>query len=132
MGSHITKYEIDKIVSLIDRWDDNDKFTWDSLSLSINKSLSINVSRQTLYSHKAIKTAYNFKKEKLRTDGPKKVKIPPSLNIAANRIAKLEAENMRLLDERNALLAKFVVWQYNAVANNLTLEDLDTAIPRHK
>lgn len=132
MGSHITKHEVEKIISLIDQWNDNDKFTWESLCQLANKRLAIVATRQTLYSQKKIKTAYHFKKEKLRTEGVGKVKVPPSLNLAAHRIAKLEAENMRLIAERNALLAQFVVWQYNAMNKELTIEDLNKPIPRIK
>lgn len=132
MSSHITKREIYKIVSLIDQWDDEKKFTWESLCLLSNNRFEINATRQTLYNHKQIQDAYKSKKEKLKIHGKSKVKVPPSLNIAAHRIAKLEAENLRLNNERDALLAQFVVWQFNAVLNNITIEDLCRPIPIHK
>lgn len=130
MGAHLTKYDIKSVVNLIDNWVEDKKFTWDSLSSEANKRLSVNATRQTLYSHKEIQSAFKIKKERLRSDGTKELKIPPSLNIAAKRIKNLEAENARLKQERDELLAQFVVWQYNAENKRISINELNLPIIR--
>lgn len=130
MGNHITTKEVEKIVSLIDQWNEDEKFTWESLCRLADKRFQISATRQTLYSQRPIQSAFVLKKEKLRSQVVKKLKVPPSLNIAAHRIAALEAENIRLKKERDGLLAQFVTWQYNAENNNISLDMLSEPIPR--
>ncbi len=130
MAKHITDQDIEKIVSLIDQWDDEVKFTWESLCSKANKRYSISSTRQTLQGFSRIKSAYLDKKEYIRLNGERTRKVPPSLNIAAKRIAILEAENSRLKKEQERLLAQFVVWQYNAYANGLTMEQLNNPLPQ--
>jgi nicotinamide mononucleotide adenylyltransferase len=130
MGAHLTKHDIKSVVNLIDNWVVDEKFTWDSLCKTANKRLSVNATRQTLYSHKEIQSAFKIKKQMLRSDGAKDLKIPPSLNIAANRIKKLEAENARLKQERDDLLAQFVIWQYNAERKGISRKELSLDLIR--
>ena len=130
MAKHITDQDIEKIVSLIDQWDDEVKFTWDNLCMLAHKRYSITATRQTLQGYTRIKSVYNDKKQDLRTNGKRKEKIPPSLSIAAKRIATLEAENSRLKKEQERLLAQFVVWQYNAYAHGVTMDELNRPLPK--
>jgi len=130
MAKHITDQDIGKIVSLIDQWDDEEKFTWDSLCALAVKRYSIAATRQTLQGYSRIKAAFKDRKEDIRANGKRKAKIPPSLNIAAKRIATLEAENSRLKKEQERLLGQFVVWQYNAYANGLTMDKLNNPLPK--
>ena len=109
MAKHITDLDIEKVVSLIDQWDNETKFTWENLCALAKKRYSIESTRQTLQGYSRIKSAYDDKKEDLRLNGKRKEKVPPSLNIAAKRIATLEAENGRLKKEQERLLAQFVV-----------------------
>jgi len=130
MAKHITDKDIEKVVSLIDQWDDEKKFTWDSLCGLALKRYSITATRQTLQGYSRIKSAYSDKKKDLRDNGKRKLKVPPSLNIAAKRIATLEAENNRLKKEQERLLAQFVVWQYNAYAHGITMDELNRPLPK--
>ena len=130
MAKHITDQDIEKIVSLIDQWDDGVKFTWENLCGLALKRYSIASTRQTLQGYSRIKSAYDDKKEDLRLNGKRKEKAPPSLNIAAKRIATLEAENSRLKKEQARLLAQFVVWQYNAYAHGITMDELNRPLPK--
>ena len=129
MAKHISDLDIEKIVSLIDGWDDDVKFTWEKLCDTAKEHLSIMATRQTLQKFNRIKDAYEQKKIFLRQNGKVKPKPVPSLNIAAKSIAKLEAENTRLKREQEQLLAQFMVWQYNAYANDMTMEQLNAPIP---
>ena len=130
MAKHITDQDIEKIVSLIDQWDDEKKFTWSALCSIAEKRHSIAATRQTLQGYSRIKAAYDDKKEALRENGKRKLKVPQSLQIAAKRIATLEAENSRLKKEQERLLTQFVVWQYNAYANGVTMDALSRPLPK--
>lgn len=130
MAKHITDQDIEKIVSLIDQWDDDEKFTWEKLCGLALKRHSIAATRQTLQNYSRIKSAHSDKKTYLRENGKHKIKIPPSLNIAGKRIATLEAENSRLKKEQERLLAQFVVWQYNAYAHGMTMDQLNRPLPK--
>ncbi len=128
MANHLTDKNVLDLVKLIDGWDLNSKFTWGALCVCAEKKLSLNTTRQTLQKFTRIKDAYLDKKEILRT-GLSKPKTPPSLKIAARRIATLEEENARLLREQDRLLAQFQVWQYNSYAHGVTVEMLNRALP---
>ncbi len=129
MAKHISDSDIEKVVSLIDGWDDDNKFTWEKLCEKARESFSIMATRQTMQKFNRIKDAYEQKKITLRQFGKVKPKPVPSLNIAAKRIAKLESENQRLKHEQELLLAQFMVWQYNAYTHGMTMEQLNNAIP---
>jgi len=55
--------------------------------------------------------------------------MPLELQVALDRIARLEAENLRLAAENNALIEQFAVWGYNAHTRNLTEEFLNKPLP---
>jgi hypothetical protein len=128
MAKHLTDKDIHNIVSLLDGWDSDSKLTWDNLCDLASKRHKISVTRQTIQKPVRIKAAFKDRKEALKS-GQEKPKVPPSLSIAARRIAKLENENSRLKNEQEALLSQFVVWQYNAYANGMTVEQLNRAMP---
>ncbi|WP_243751206.1 hypothetical protein [Paraburkholderia sp. BL10I2N1] len=54
--------------------------------------------------------------------------VSPELQIALDRIARLEAENQRLGAENNNLLEQFARWTYNAQTRNLTKEFLNNPL----
>ena len=128
MAKHLTDKDIQNIVSLLDGWDSDSKLTWDNLCELTLKRYKITSTRQTLDKYVRIKDAFKGRKEALRS-GQEKPKVPASLSIAAKRIEKLENENIRLQREQDSLLAQFVVWQYNAYANGMTVEQLNRAMP---
>jgi len=130
MAKHITDQDIEKIVKLIDQWDDEVKFTWEKLCGLALKRFNIAATRQTLQGYSRIKSAYDDKKVDFRVNGKRKEKIPPSLNFAGKRIAKLEAENSRLKKEQERMLAQFVVWQYNAYAHGVNMDKLNRPLPK--
>jgi len=130
MAKHISDLDIEKVVSIIDQWDEEVKFTWDNLCGVALKRYSISATRQTLQGYSRIKSAYDEKKSNLRNHGKRKEKTPPSLKIAGKRIATLEAENSRLKKEQENLLAQFVVWQYNAYAYGITMDQLNRPLPK--
>ncbi|MFT4803096.1 MAG: hypothetical protein ACI9YE_000285 [Psychroserpens sp.] len=128
MARHLTDNDIKNIVSLLDGWNTDSKLTWDNLCELAFKRLKITSTRQTIQKPVRIKTAFKDRKTALKS-GQEKPKTPASLSIAAKRIEKLENENARLESESNDLLTQFVVWQYNAYANGMTMEQLNRAMP---
>lgn len=128
MAKHLTDNDIKNIISLLDGWGSDNKLTWDNLCELAFKRHNIRTTRQTIQKPLRVKDAYKDKKEELKF-GVIKPKVPASLNIAANRINKLENENERLKKEQSNLLAQFVVWQYNAYANGISVDELNRAIP---
>lgn len=129
MARHLTDKDIKNIVSILDGWNTDHKLTWDNLCKLALKRHNIGSTRQTIQKPVRIKTAFKDRKKALKL-GREKPKVPASLNIAAKRIETLENENARLERESNDLLAQFVVWQYNAYANGMTMEQLNRAIPK--
>jgi hypothetical protein len=128
MAKHLTDKDIKNIVSLLDGWNSDSKLTWVNLCKLALKRHSISHTRQTIQKPVRIKKAFKERKEALKL-GQEKPKTPASLSIAAKRIEKLENENSRLESESNDLLAQFVVWQYNAYANGMTVEQLNRSMP---
>jgi hypothetical protein len=128
MAKHLTDKDIKNIVSLLDGWNSDSKLTWDNLCELALKRHNISSTRQTIQKPVRIKTAFNDRKEALKS-GQEKPKTPASLKIATKRIEKLENENARLESESDDLLAQFVVWQYNAYANGMTVEQLNRSMP---
>jgi len=126
MAKHLTNDDIQAIVSLIDAWDG--KLGWEPLCDEAAAVVGSRPTRQTLSSHEAIKSAFDHQKKLLRSGSVVK-KRPPSLDIAAQRIRRLEAENSRLTLENERLLERFQRWQYNAYKFNVSAQKLDAPLP---
>jgi len=56
-------------------------------------------------------------------------KCSPELQISSDRIARLEAENLRLAAENYILLEQFAGWAYNAHTRNWRIEFSDSSLP---
>ncbi|MDE1237611.1 hypothetical protein [Vibrio aestuarianus] len=132
MAKHLSDKDIADIVELIDSWHFDVKLTWDKLCEQMQSRLRLEHTRQTIQGYHRIKKAFNDKKINLRGGGGKAPKTPASLSIAANKIAKLEAENARLKRENSELLSQFVTWQYNAYAHGVSIPQLNTPLPEKK
>jgi hypothetical protein len=83
-----------------------------------------------LYKHERIRHAFELKKRELTAgiSGPKRG-TSPQLQIALDRIGRLEAENRRLESENNMLLEQFARWAYNAHTRGLDQEFLNRPLP---
>ncbi|RDU78046.1 hypothetical protein CJF24_21605 [Aeromonas veronii] len=132
MAKHLSEKDIADIVGLIDSWHFDVKLTWEKLCEQMSSRLGLSHSRQTIQSYHRIKKSFQDKKNELRSDDAKAPKTPASLSIAANKIARLEAENIRLKKENNELLSQFVIWQYNAYAHGISIAQLNTPLPKKK
>ncbi|MFL9935436.1 hypothetical protein P0D88_41575 [Paraburkholderia sp. RL18-103-BIB-C] len=81
-------------------------------------------------SHERIRLAFTVRKKALsgRIEQPHE-KCSPELQLSSDRIARLEAENLRLAAENYNLLEQFARWAYNAHTRNLSIEFLNSALP---
>lgn len=120
--------EIKQIVELLDGW--SDKLTWDSLINAIELRVFSRYTRQALYKHERIRNAFELKKSELSEGGKGVPRVAsPQLQIALDRIARLESENRRLESENNQLLEQFARWAYNAHTRGLDHEFLNRPLP---
>lgn len=120
--------EIKQIVEILDGW--SDKLTWDLLINAIELRVFSRYTRQALYKHERIRNAFELKKSELSEGGKGVPRVAsPQLQIALDRIARLESENRRLESENNQLLEQFARWAYNAHTRGLDHEFLNRPLP---
>lgn len=110
MAKHLTRREIEYIISCISNWDDiKNKLTWDNLCIHISKKLRRKPTRQALNTHKEIVDSIRLKKKSIKRKDINSQK-PDNLIIAQKRIATLEMKVNELemankaLHEENAKL----------------------------
>lgn len=126
MAKHITDKDIEKIVGMLDGW--QDKLSWDFLCEACLPVIGTKPARQTLMKFSRIEQAFDACKQRLK-DGAPAIATPPSMRVAMERIMRLETENERLKRENWDLLQEFIVWQYNAHVHGLTARELNKALP---
>jgi hypothetical protein len=117
------------IVGVLDGW--SGRLSWDALIKAVERRAGLSYTRQTLHRHERIRLAFAIRKKALldRNDERSHEAMPLELQVALDRIARLEAENLRLAAENNALIDQFAVWGYNAHIRNLTEEFLNKPLP---
>mgnify|MGYP000878855953 FL=1 len=120
--------EIKQIVEILDGW--SDKLSWELLIDAIELRMFNRYTRQALYKHERVRHAFELRKNEL-AGGGKDVKrvTSPQIQLALERIARLDAENGRLESENNRLLEQFARWAYNAHTRGLDHEFLNRALP---
>ena len=126
MARHLSDRDVEQIVEILDGW--RDGLMWEALCEACKPRIGVAPARQTLYRFSRIKHAYQAAKDRIRNAGSE-VKAPPSMRVAAERIARLENENARLKDENRRLLEQFAVWQYNAYVRGMSDQDLHRSLP---
>jgi predicted nuclease with TOPRIM domain len=126
VAKHLSTKDLDLILKAIDSWDG--KLGWEALCDAVEPLIGTRPTRQTLNAHQRIKDAFAHQKARLKS-GFVSTKRPASLNIAEQRIRRLEAENSRLQRENHQLLEQFMRWQYNAHKFNVSAEKLNAPLP---
>ena len=122
---HLTDNDIERIIELLDGWDGS--LTWEALCEACVGAIGFKPTRQTLHKFSRVAGAYKLAKERHKND-VKDLKIPTTLAVAAQRIARLTREVERLERENAALLEQFVVWQYNAYKHGISRENLNKGL----
>lgn len=131
MAKHLTDEDIAGIVEILDDWPVDSKLTWDRLVEAVEQQFRFSTTRQTLQKYKRIKSAFDEVKTMLSGVGTvKKQILPPSLKIAAERIESQERKIRRLEQENQQLLEQFHVWLYNANAAGVSLDKLNSPLPK--
>lgn len=117
-----------QILGLLDGW--QSQLTWELLIDAVEKKTGQRYTRQALHKREQIKQAFILKKETL-ADGkgvPRQVS-DPTLQLALDRVTRLEAEIKRLTNDNNNLLEQFVRWAYNAGLKGMSIDELNLGIP---
>lgn len=128
-GKNITP-EIKQIIfEILDGW--KGKLTWDLLVQAVAKRTFQEYTRQTLFGHEEIRSAFVAKKERapLAVEGRKKL-FKPEEAFESERNMKLKEENARLQAHLDFLMEKFNRWAYNAYIRGITEHQLEQPLPR--
>lgn len=121
--------DIAEIVAILDGW--AGKLSWELFIDAIERRKRTRYTRQALHRHERIKHAFSLRKAALsegQEGGVRQVESP-ELQVALERIVRLEGENERLAAENQRLLEQFVRWAYNAHTRGLDKAFLSRALP---
>lgn len=127
MAKHLKSNDVKAIINTIYGWSDT-KLTWDRLCISITDLVGKKPTRQSLYDHKDIVSAFLSKKNELKLS-PQKIARPASLKQAAQRIKNLESRVKDLERQNERLLTNLTVLQYNAYKWGLTEAKMTAPLP---
>ena len=128
MAKHLTQTDVEAIISIIYAWKDV-KLTWEGICEASEPIIGKNPTRQSLNANKLIKEAYSSKKSTIKMSGVV-VSKPSNLNMASDRIGRLQSEIENLKRKNSALLEQFVIWQYNAYKYGMNEYKLNEPLPR--
>jgi hypothetical protein len=122
--------EIDLVVGILDGW--ADALSWNHLIDAIELRLLSRYTRQALSNHERICEAFRLAKTRLlegrRAGAARKPKTPEEQALSA-RLARRDAEVIRLRAENQRLMERHVVWLYNAQVRGISEVDLDRPLP---
>ena len=127
LAKHLTKQDVEAIVNLILGWGE-EKLSWEAVCEASEPLVGKKPTRQSLNNNQTIRDAFTTRKSGIRQLGIHKPK-PSNLNVAADRIAHLQAENDMLKKKNATLLEQFVRWQYNAYKYGMTEAKLNEPMP---
>jgi len=121
--------DLAKIVGILDGW--TGRLTWDSLIDAVERHLFARYTRQALHKHNRIQHAFEQRKRALAADSgrPRKLASTPEMQVALDKVARLEAQVERLEAENARLLEQFARWAYNANTRGLEEAYLNSPLP---
>lgn len=128
-AKNLSDEDIARIVGILDGW--SGRLTWQSLLDAVERHLFTRYTRQALHKHTRIQQAFEQRKAGLaaKRGHLRKVEAVPEMQIAMDRILRLEAELERVYRENNCLLEQFVRWSYNASLRGLDADYLNSPLP---
>ncbi|ALE00543.1 hypothetical protein [Pseudomonas syringae] len=128
MAKHLTKADISAILDTINGWK-KPPITWDAICDAVQPIVGKRPTRQSLSSYPLVKIAYKKKAEALSFEYIPRPS-PSSFSVSQARLEKLEVELSVMAARNQALLEKFVVWQYNASKHGISEMMLNERLPR--
>lgn len=131
-GKNLDIETVGIIEGLLDGW--SGKLSWELLILAIAEHTGSTYTRQALHRHPRVLTAFQVRKTHLSRQKTESERTPESLStqevgVLLARTARLEAENARLQDQNDKLLAQFCIWAYNAHVRGIDKAALDSPLP---
>ncbi len=126
----ITEDRRDQIIGLINRWQTEwGKLTGPSLEKQVEKCLKLVLTRQGMFKHKEIETAFLAKRKEQDGDKPKRVRLVGE-ELLLQRIKRQEDEIAKLKAVVSGYEERFVRYLYNArMKKGMTAEELDMPLP---
>jgi hypothetical protein len=126
----LTTERINTIVEILDEW--KGKLTWELLLDAVEKSTGFRYSRFTFAEYPEIANAFSFRKDVLRDTLPRDRSEPRDLRVRAAlaQVARYKAKAERLEAENLLLTEQFVIWALNAERKGVTIDMLNTPLPK--
>lgn len=124
-AKNLSDHDVQAIVAIINEW--TGKLTWDSLCSAIGRRTRESYTRQALFAHKSIRSAFRERKEVLKTALPDS---PGSTERGDNEeLISLRAQVTTLQQQLDSMRDQFAVWAYNAYSKGLSESDLWRPLP---
>jgi len=126
----LTDERIAIVLDTLDGWEG--KLTWDLLLDAVHASTGYRYSRFTFAEYPEIANAFSFKKDRLRGTLPHEHGEPRDERVRAAlaQVARYKEKADRLGAENQLLLEQFVTWATNAERKGVTLDMLNTPLPK--
>lgn len=107
-AKNLSDSDVAKIVGILDGW--SGRLTWEGLLDAVEKHLYARYTRQALHKHARIQAAFEQRKLALANGDRRQRSFEnlPEMQVAMDRIARLEGELARLEAENARLLEQFV------------------------
>lgn len=128
-NKHIRPAEVESIVAVIRGWS-SPRFTWAEVCDASAPILGYKPTRQGLFGHDAIASAFDVRKRKKRIAPDTTAPKPSSLAVAAKRLETIKSENEELKLQNDRFRDLFQVWQYNAYKRGMTEAQLNEPLPK--
>lgn len=126
----LTDERIALVLETLDAW--KGKLTWELLLDAMQALIGFRYSRFTFLEYSEIANAFSYKKDLLRGGLPRERGQPRDERVRAAlaQTERYKAKATRLEAENQLLIEQFVTWAINAERKGVTLDMLNTPLPR--
>ena len=124
----LTKERIDIALKLLDGW--TGKLTWPRFLAMLELDLGHKYTKAALLRHSRFKDSWDKRRWSENPERDEKNNIGNyGLQVALEKISKLEKTIERLENDNNLFNEKFVVWATNAANKGISMEELNRPMP---